>query len=82
VLAGKAVVFGPHMENFAAIVARWREVDAAVQVADAAELQAQLAELLADPNRCRDLAQRARKIVAAHEGATARTAETLLAGKP
>ena len=82
VLAGKPVVFGPHMENFAAIVARWREVDAAVQVADAAELQTQLAALLADPDRCLALVQRAREIVAAHKGATTRTAMALLARNP
>ena len=79
VLAGKPVVYGPHMENFAAIVTRWREVEAAVQVADATELQTRLAELLADPNRCHALARRAQEIVAAHKGATTRTATTLLA---
>ena len=82
VLAGKPVVFGPHMENFAAIVARWREVEAAVQVANATELQTQVAELLADPNRCHSLVRRAQEIVAAHQGATARTVATLLARNP
>ena len=78
VLAGKPVVYGPNMENFAAIVARWREAGAAVQVRDEAELQAQLADLLADPQRRETLAQRAREIVTAHAGATARTTATVL----
>ena len=79
VLAGKPVVFGPHMENFQAIVARWREAEAAVQVADAAELRTRLAELLAQPERRIELARRASEIVAAHAGATARTVAVLLA---
>jgi 3-deoxy-D-manno-octulosonic-acid transferase len=73
VLAGKPVVYGPNMENFAAIVARWREAEAAVQVRDEAELQAQLADLLTNAPRREALATRAREIVAAHSGATERT---------
>jgi len=79
VLAGKPVVYGPHMENFAAIVTRWREAGAAVQVRDAAELQKELADLLANPKRREILAQRAGEIVRAHAGATERTAATALA---
>ena len=79
VLAGKPVVFGPNMENFQAIVTRWREAEAAVQVADAAELRLRLAELLAQPERRTTLAAKARDIVAAHEGSTARTVKVLLA---
>ena len=78
VLAGRPVVFGPHMENFAAITARWLAADAAVQVRDAAELRTQLATLLGDPARRATLAQRARALAAEHTGATTRTAETLL----
>ncbi|MCE9609963.1 MAG: hypothetical protein K8R23_07110 [Chthoniobacter sp.] len=78
VLAGKPVVFGPHMENFAPIVARWLAADAAVQVPDAAELRAQLAALLGDAPRRTALAERARAIAAVHAGATARAAEVLL----
>lgn len=79
VLAGKPVVFGPNMENFQAIVSRWREAEAAVQVADPAELRTCLAELLAQPDRRVALAAKARAVVAAHEGATARTVGILLA---
>jgi len=78
VLADKPVVYGPNMENFAAIVARWREADAAVQVKDAAELHAQLSDLLANPQRRQTLAQRAREIVAGHSGATERTVAAVL----
>jgi 3-deoxy-D-manno-octulosonic-acid transferase len=82
VLAGKPVVFGPHMENFAAIIARWRAAGAAVQVRDAAELRRQLEDLLAQPERRAKLARLAREIVAAHHGATLRTARVLMDLKP
>ncbi len=78
VLAGQPVIFGPHMENFAPIVARWLAADAAVQIRDAKELRTQLAALLADAPRRAELAARARAIAAVHEGATARAAEVLL----
>jgi 3-deoxy-D-manno-octulosonic-acid transferase len=78
VLAGKPVLYGPHMENFAAIVARWAEAGAAVQVRDSAQLASEIADLLGNPARREMLAQRAREIVAAHFGATKRTAAVLL----
>ena len=46
---------------------------------DAAELRLRLAELLAQPERRTTLAAKARDIVAAHEGSTARTVKVLLA---
>jgi 3-deoxy-D-manno-octulosonic-acid transferase len=78
VLAGKPVVFGPHMENFAPIVTRWLAADAAIQVGTAADLRTQIDALLADPVRRTTLAERARAIVEIHAGATARTAACLL----
>ena len=78
VLAGKPVIFGPHMENFAPIVTRWLAADAALQIHDPTELRAQLATLLADAPRRDTLAERARAIASIHIGATARTAEVLL----
>ena len=78
VLAGKPVVFGPHMENFAPIVTRWLAAGAAVQIRDAAELRTQLATLLADAPRRETLAQRARALATQHAGATHRTAALLL----
>lgn len=77
VAAGKPVIFGPHMENFRAIVEQWLAADAAIQVADAAALEAQTARLLRDPDLRAALAGRARRIAAAHEGATARIAQLL-----
>jgi 3-deoxy-D-manno-octulosonic-acid transferase len=78
VVAGKPVIYGPHMENFAAIVTRWNEAGAAVQVRDAMELRRQLEDLLAQPERRTQLARLALDIVAVHAGATLRTARVLM----
>lgn len=80
VAAGKPVIFGPHMENFRAIVAQWLAHDAAIQVADAAALETRIAGLLRNPAMRASLAARAREIVSAHEGATERTARQVLGG--
>jgi len=73
VMAGKPVVFGPHMENFQPIVSRWLAADAAIEVPDASELRAQIALLLRNPDRRTELSSRARKIASVHAGATRRT---------
>ncbi len=82
VLAGKPVVYGPHMENFAAIVARWREAGAAVQVRDAAELREQFEALLNNPARRDELARLAGETIVNHRGATERTVQVLLGSQP
>jgi 3-deoxy-D-manno-octulosonic-acid transferase len=78
VLAGKPVVYGPNMENFAAIVTRWREENAAVQVRDEVELREQVGDLMANATRRGSLALRAREIVTAHFGATERTVRAVI----
>lgn len=79
VVAGKPVLFGPHMENFSAVVDKWLEQNAAIQVVDPDALKAQIARLLADPQLRETMSANALKAVAPHQGATARTAELLLA---
>ena len=49
--AGKAVLFGPHMDNFAEEAALVCERGAGRQVKDDSELETAIAELLADPER-------------------------------
>jgi 3-deoxy-D-manno-octulosonic-acid transferase len=78
VLAGKPVVFGPHMENFRPIVAQWLTAEAAIQVAGPNALEFQTARLLRSPPLRITLAERARKIVAEHKGSTERAAQLLL----
>jgi 3-deoxy-D-manno-octulosonic-acid transferase len=75
---GKPILFGPHMENFQSLVEHLRAHEAAITVADAASLQRAAAELLRDPARRAAIAARGQAALAAHAGATERTARLLL----
>jgi 3-deoxy-D-manno-octulosonic-acid transferase len=75
---GKAIVFGPQMQNFADITRSFLKKNAAVQVKNPAELELTLAELLADPARRAELGQRALEVVAENLGAVERTVEMIL----
>ena len=79
---GKPVLFGPHMENFAALAEHLCRLEAAVAVTDPAVLQREIAGLLRDPDRCAAMGIRARTALAAHAGATERTARLLLVKSP
>src|SRR5260370_7629524 len=48
---GKAIVFGPHMQNFAEIARTFVENDAAIQTRSGRELENALMGLLNDPLR-------------------------------
>lgn len=70
---GRAMVFGPNMQNFAPIAAAFVAGGGAVQVPDAAALERVLGELLADAPRREDLGRAARVVVAQNLGAVERT---------
>jgi 3-deoxy-D-manno-octulosonic-acid transferase len=70
---GCAVLFGPHTFNFRTDVELLLGAGAVVQVADRAELQLRLRELLAAPDLRRELGARARRVIAENQGATLRT---------
>src|SRR5207237_1724050 len=72
---GKAIVFGPNMQNFEAIAAAFVREGGAVQVKDAAELEAALAELLGNPRRRDELGHNALKVVHKNQGAIDRSVE-------
>jgi 3-deoxy-D-manno-octulosonic-acid transferase len=74
IFAGKPVVFGPHMENFASLAKRLTSANAAIQVADINSLRSAIAELLRDGDACRRLVQNASTALIEHQGATARAA--------
>ena len=78
ILAGKPVIFGPHMENFSALAQLLLEHDGALQVADRAGLIERAADLLRDPVRRAQLVANAEGVLAVHRGATQRTAELVL----
>ena len=74
ILAGKPVVLGPHMENFAALAKRLLSNNGAIQVADADSLECALAGLFRDSEARGRLVQNARAALSEHQGATARAA--------
>jgi 3-deoxy-D-manno-octulosonic-acid transferase len=75
---GKAMVFGPNMQNFAEIARGFLAQNAAVQVRDATELEKALAELLAQPGRREELGRNARKVVRENLGAIERTVDMIV----
>lgn len=78
ILAGKPVLFGPHMENFAALAQALVASEAAVQVADPASLEKQIHRLLHDREAASRLVANAQATLAMHAGATARTAALVM----
>jgi 3-deoxy-D-manno-octulosonic-acid transferase len=74
---GAAVVFGPHVWNFRDTVDRLLAENAAVQVADAAELESTLQRLAADSRERAMLGNAAQRFVLQQQGATARTLDLL-----
>jgi 3-deoxy-D-manno-octulosonic-acid transferase len=75
---GKAMVFGPNMQNFADVARSFLARDGAVQVRDAAELERALAKLLGDPARREELGSNALKVVRENLGAIERTVEMIV----
>jgi 3-deoxy-D-manno-octulosonic-acid transferase len=75
---GAALLFGPNTWNFKDVVELLLAQNAAQVVNGPAELTARLDDLLANPERTRELGNRARQLVAAQRGATARTAQLLV----
>ena len=76
-VAGKAVVVGPHMENFQEIADQFRAESAMVQVSSPDELAREVSALLLDEGRRRGLGERARDLVGRNRGALSRTTGAL-----
>jgi 3-deoxy-D-manno-octulosonic-acid transferase len=74
ILAGKPVVFGPHMENFAILAKALVSKRGAIQVHDVDSLERTIAELLRDSEARKRLVQNAHEVLSEHQGATARAA--------
>jgi 3-deoxy-D-manno-octulosonic-acid transferase len=70
---GKAIVFGPHMENFSEITETFLANDAAVRVQSEEELEEALLSLMGDPVRRARLGAAARALVVANRGAKDKT---------
>jgi 3-deoxy-D-manno-octulosonic-acid transferase len=82
ILAGKPVVFGPYMENFATLAKTLVLKKGAVQVRDADFLERVIIELLHDSEARQRLVQNAREVLGTHQGATARAAALIHQLKP
>jgi 3-deoxy-D-manno-octulosonic-acid transferase len=70
---GRPIIFGPHMENFAALTRLLLARSAALQLHDQSTLAQQIERLLRDPDFRADLGNRARSALASHDGAVDRT---------
>ncbi len=75
---GKAVVFGPNMQNFADVARAFVAQNAAVQVRDAEELERTVGELLEDAPRRELLGKNALKVVRENQGALQRTVDMIV----
>lgn len=75
---GKAMVFGPNMQNFAEVVRSFLAKDGAVQVQTGAELETALASLLCDAARREQLGQNALAVVRENQGAIDRTVDMIV----
>lgn len=78
IAAGTAVITGPHMENFSALMALLRKRDGAVEVSGMEQLGPAITRLLDDPESAREMVARARKALDDHSGATGKTAALVL----
>jgi 3-deoxy-D-manno-octulosonic-acid transferase len=74
ILAGKPVIFGPHMENFATLSKTLVSKNGAIQVSDIDSLERAVDNLLRDSETRQRLVQSAREVLNQHHGATARAA--------
>jgi 3-deoxy-D-manno-octulosonic-acid transferase len=76
--AGKAIVFGPNMQNFTDIVRDFLAKDGAIQVRNATELEKKVGELLGNEARRVELGRNAAKVVRENLGAIDRTVDMIV----
>ncbi len=74
---GKAMVYGPNMQNFKAISAAFLAEHAAVQVPDAAALERAMIELLGNDKKRAEIGANALRVVQRNAGATAATVDLI-----
>jgi 3-deoxy-D-manno-octulosonic-acid transferase len=74
----KAMVFGPHMQNFEAVARSFVEQRGALQVKDAAELETALERILQDGALAAELGRNAARVVRENRGAIERTVDMIV----
>jgi 3-deoxy-D-manno-octulosonic-acid transferase len=75
---GRAMVFGPNMQNFTDIAREFVSQNAAVQAANPEMLENAIAELLADEGRRKQMGRAALQVVQKNLGAMERTVDLIL----
>jgi 3-deoxy-D-manno-octulosonic-acid transferase len=75
---GKAMVFGPHMDNFTTIAGQFVAQKGALQVKDSAGLEEAFIQLLEDKQQRNKLGKNALKVVKANQGALERTLDFII----
>ncbi len=76
--AGKAIIFGPHMENFRDIVKQFVDAGACLMVNNEMELEEEIIRLVMDKKASRELGRRAKNLVIANCGAVSGIAEKII----
>lgn len=79
ILAGKPVLVGPYMQNFADVVTDLLQVKGLCQAGAASDLPELVSGFLLHPETGEAMAQRGRKAMERHEGAAERTAAFVMA---
>ena len=74
---GKVPVFGPSMENFAEIASRFVSAGAAIQVESPEDVGVAWIELFRNPQRMKEMSEKARSLVEGSRGATSRALERI-----
>lgn len=82
ILAGKPILFGPHMENFSTLARALVMSEGAIEVPDAESLEARMITLVRDSGARTRLVANAQRVLATHGGATTRTAKLITSLKP
>ena len=75
---GKAMVFGPNMQNFEAVTANLVAQKGALQVPSAAELEPALARILGEPTLAAELGANALRVIRENSGGIERTVDMIV----
>ena len=79
IVAGKPVIFGPHMENFQPLAGRLIASDGCISARDSDELSRAIVTAL-EPQMAQAMTREASALLARHDGATQRILALLMAG--
>jgi tetraacyldisaccharide 4'-kinase len=74
----RAIITGPHLENFREIAADFREQRALMEINDASELAGAVGQLLDQPQLREELGARAARVAAEKRGATRKAVDVIL----